>query len=275
LVLADQTRQAARRLAILLGQEATALVTGRVSIEVDPRLSFNREGTEVAALDMIAQFRALGVESSRLLVKIAATWEGIQAVRRLQTKGIDCNVALVFSEIQALAAADAGAFLISPSVGSVGDWHKARHKLGDARTDDPGVGLVLDVYRTLKAQRRKTSVMATSFHSVAQIEAVAGCDLLAIAPQLLQQLAAAKGPLRCVLYPGDIAHSLPEAPISESGFRYILNQSAIATEMLCEGIRGMVANVDDLETRLTKLIMDRKRGHGRFDLAHNRVGIVA
>jgi transaldolase len=273
--VADQARQAARYLAVLVGREAARLVSGRVSIGVDPRLYFNKEGTEVAALDLIAQCEAVGVGRSRLLIEIAATWEGIQAARRLQTKGVDCNLTLVFCEVQALAAADAGAFVISPLVGAVAEWHRARLKPGDSTTDDRGVGSVVDVYRTFKAQRRRTHVMAGSFRSIAQIEALAGCDLLAIAPSFLRQLADEKGALDCLLYAGDVERALPTAPISESAFRYALNQDAMATECLSESVRGYVADVEDLERWLVRLIVDPKSGRGQVDFGDNRPKIVA
>jgi transaldolase len=251
---ADRARNAAIRLGVLVGQEATRIVPGRVSIEVDPRLSFDSPATEAQAQNLIDQFAKLGIDRNRILIKIAATWEGIQAARLLQLKGIDCNLTLIFSEAQAFAAADAKAFLISPFVGRITDWHRGRLKAGESIREDPGVGFVRGVYQSFKMQGRGTIVMAASFRSVSQVEALAGCDRLTIAPDLLKQLMEMEGKIHRALAP-PAGHSFVPAPVvREEAFRFALSQDAMANEKLSEGIRGFVADTEALETAMAETI---------------------
>jgi transaldolase len=251
---ADRARNAAIRLGVLVGQEATRIVPGRVSIEVDPRLSFDSAATEAQAHDLIDQFTNLGIDRSRILIKIAATWEGIQAARLLQLKGIDCNLTLIFSEVQAFAAADANAFLISPFVGRITDWHRGRLKASESMSEDPGVNFVRGVYQSFKMQGRGTIVMAASFRSVAQVEALAGCDRLTIAPDLLKQLMEMEGRIPRALAP-PAGHSFVPVPVvREAAFRFALSQDAMANEKLSEGIRGFVADTEALEHAMAETI---------------------
>ena len=253
----DRARNAGIRLGVVVGCEATAIVLGRVSIEVDPRLSFDTSATEAHASDLIDQFKTHGIDHSRILIKIAATWEGIQATRALQSKGVDCNLTLIFSEAQARAAADTNAFLISSFVGRITDWLRARHKIGDDLNDDPGVNFVREIYRSFKKEGRRTIVMAASFRSVAQIEGVAGCDRLTVAPNLLKQFTELEGELPSALAPPPGEPVVPSSPLSESAFRYALNQDDMANEKLSEGIRGFVADTEALERLLAATIESR------------------
>jgi transaldolase len=233
------------RLAIAFGAELAALVPGRVSTEVDADLSFDTGATIARARALINAYQARGVGKERILVKIASTWEGLQAARVLQGEGIDCNMTLLFSIAQAAAAADAGAFLISPFVGRILDWHvKAGGGPFSAETD-PGVISVRDIHAFYKTSGVATVVMGASFRNTGEIEALAGCDRLTISPALLDELAKSEGPLPRRLDPGR-----PDKPpagaglgISESAFRLALNEDAMATEKLAEGIRLFVKDL--------------------------------
>jgi transaldolase len=228
----------ATRLAVNFGTELTKIVPGRVSTEVDPDLSFDIEGTVAQARRLIEDYASRGVARNRILIKVAATWEGIQAARQLQSEGIDCNLTLVFSLTQAVACAEAGVFLISPFVGRILDWHtKAEGKTYTAETD-PGVVSVRRIYAYYKANNVKTIIMGASFRNTGEIEALAGCDRLTIAPALLTQLAQDDGPLPRRLDPAKIAAEAPaKFSLDEKTFRLMLNEDAMATEKLAEGIR--------------------------------------
>ena len=232
------TSRVADRLTVSFGAELTRLVPGRVSTEVDADLSFDTEATVVKARAFIADYAGRGIGRERVLIKIAATWEGIQAARVLQAEGIDCNLTLVFSLAQAAACAEAGVFLISPFVGRIYDWHvKAEGKSFTAETD-PGVLSVRAIYDYYKAHGIATVVMGASFRTLGEIEALAGCDRLTIAPSWLEQLGADKGPLQRRLDPAAIARDVPARfDPDEKTFRFLLNQDAMATEKLAEGIR--------------------------------------
>jgi transaldolase len=226
------------RLAVSFGAELTKIVPGRVSTEVDADLSFDVEGMVEKAHRFIADYDARGVGRERVLIKLASTWEGVRAAEILQREGIDCNMTLIFSLAQAAACADAGAFLISPFVGRILDWHvKNEGKTYTAETD-PGVLSVRNIYAYYKAHGVKTVVMGASFRNMGEIEALAGCDRLTISPQLLDELAKSEAPLARRL---DSASAAKEAParmsLDEKTFRYLLNEDAMATEKLAEGIR--------------------------------------
>lgn len=231
------------RLAVTFGAELTKIVPGRVSTEVDADLSFDTQATIDKARAIIAAYQERGIEKDRILIKIASTWEGIQSARVLQAEGIDCNLTLLFSLPQAVACADAKAFLISPFVGRILDWHvKAGGGPYTAETD-PGVVSVRTIYDYYKAHGIETVVMGASFRNTGEIEALAGCDRLTIGPALLDELAAAPGEL-----PRKLSLDTPrEAParlhLDERAFRFALNEDAMATEKLAEGIRGFVKDL--------------------------------
>jgi len=232
------TSEVCDRLAVNFGAELTRIVPGRVSTEVDADLSFDVEGMVDKARAFIADYEARGVSRERVLIKLAATWEGIRAAEILNRDGIDCNMTLIFSLAQAAACADAGAFLISPFVGRILDWHvKNAGKTYTAETD-PGVLSVRTIYDYYKAHGVKTVVMGASFRNTGEIEALAGCDRLTISPQLLGELAKDEGPLVRRLDPAVIDKDVPaRMTLDEKSFRYFLNEDAMATEKLSEGIR--------------------------------------
>ncbi len=232
------TSEITDRLVINFGVELTKIVPGRVSTEVDADLSFDVEGTIAKARAIIAAYEARGVARERIFIKVAATWEGAAAAKILQAEGIDCNMTLVFSLAQAVACADAGAFLISPFVGRILDWHvKAEGKTYTAETD-PGVLSVRQIYNYFKAYGVATVVMGASFRNIGEIEALAGCDRLTISPQLLDALAKDSGDLPRRLDPQTAAAQAPaRMSLDEKTFRFIVNEDAMATEKLSEGIR--------------------------------------
>ena len=226
------------RLAVNFGSELTKIVPGRVSTEVDADLSFDTAKSLTKARALIADYESRGVGRERILIKLASTWEGIRAAEILQKEGIDCNLTLLFSLVQAAAAADAGAFLISPFVGRILDWYmKAEGKTYTA-TDDPGVASVKRIFAYYKRHGYKTVVMGASFRNQGEIEALAGCDRLTIAPALLESLAKDHGTLTRAL-DGTHAATQGEARLAtdEASFRFALNEDAMATEKLSEGIR--------------------------------------
>ena len=226
------------RLAVNFGTELTKIVPGRVSTEVDADLSFDTAGSVAKARALIADYESRGVSRERILIKVASTWEGIRAAEILQRERIDCNLTLLFSLTQAVACAEAGVFLISPFVGRILDWHvKSEGKTYTAETD-PGVLSVRAIYAYYKAYGIKTVVMGASFRNTGEIEALAGCDRLTISPQLLDALAKDEGPLPRHLDPQSAARHAPgKISFDEAGFRFRLNEDAMATEKLAEGIR--------------------------------------
>lgn len=227
----------ADRLAISVGAELSKLVPGRVSTEVDADLSFDTQATVEKARAVIAAYAARGIGRERILIKIAATWEGIRAAEILQREGIDCNLTLIFSLAQAMACADAGVFLISPFVGRILDWHVKAAGRSFEPEEDPGVLSVRSIYAAYKTRGIKTVVMGASFRSVGEVEALAGCDRLTISPGLLEQMAKDDAPLARRLSP-DAPGPSPMLPGSgEAAFRWAMNEDAMATEKLAEGIR--------------------------------------
>ena len=236
---------------VRFGLEILKVVPGRVSTEVDARLSFDSEATLVRARRLISLYEAAGISRHRVLIKIAATWEGIQAARVLEQEGIHCNLTLLFAFAQARACGDAGVQLISPFVGRIYDWYKksagaAWDEAAQAGVNDPGVQSVSRIYSYYKAHGVRTEVMGASFRNVGQILALAGCDLLTISPDLLAQLQASEAPVVRQLVPATDVKS-PEAPLSEAAFRYALNDDAMATEKLAEGIRVFIQDAEKLE----------------------------
>lgn len=247
------------RLLVRFGLEILRLVPGRVSTEVDARLSFDTAATIERARRLIALYEAEGVPRQRVLIKIAATWEGIRAAEALEREGIHTNLTLLFSFCQAVACADAGVRLISPFVGRIYDWHKARagaqwNEAAMAGVHDPGVQSVTRIWRHYKHFGIATEVMGASFRNTGQILALAGCDLLTISPELLAQLAAAEGEVPRVLDESQARHAdLPEVHYragDEAAFRLALNDDAMATEKLAEGIRLFCADAQRLEALL-------------------------
>ena len=244
------------RLLVRFGAEILSIIPGRVSTEVDARLSFDTEATYTRAERIIELYQAEGIHIDRVLIKVAATWEGIQAAARLERRGIRTNLTLLFSFCQAVACGQARVQLISPFVGRIYDWYKKAagpswDEAAHAGANDPGVRSVHQIYNHYKHFGIATEVMGASFRNLGQIEALAGCDLLTISPELLAQLAASEAPLARALDAAR-ARDLPLAPVNydEAGFRYALNEDAMATEKLAEGIRAFAADAVKLEQLL-------------------------
>jgi transaldolase len=240
-------RHACDRLAISIGVLLAAKVPGRVSTEVDADLSFDTNATLKKARAIIADYAARGVSREKVLIKIAATFEGIVAARALQSEGIDCNLTLVFNLTQAVACAEAGAFLISPFVGRILDWHKKATGQDYTRETDPGVLSVRRIYHYFKAYGYQTIVMGASFRNLGEIEALAGCDRLTIAPALLEALAQDHGKLERKLDPAAREGDIPaRIATDEARFRWQMNEDAMASEKLAEGIRLFAADLNHL-----------------------------
>jgi transaldolase len=241
------------RLLVRFGQEILSIIPGRVSTEVDARLSFDTAATIARAERIIALYRAEGVQPGRVLIKIASTWEGIQAAAELERRGIRTNLTLLFSFCQAVACGQAKVQLISPFVGRIYDWYKksagaAWDEGAKAGANDPGVQSVRQIYLHYKHFGIATEVMGASFRNTGQIVALAGCDLLTISPELLAQLAESQAPLQRALDPAQArAMDLKPVQYDEAGFRYALNEDAMATEKLAEGIRAFAADAIKLE----------------------------
>jgi len=237
------------KIAVNFGKEILNTVPGRVSTEVDARLSFDTAATIARAEQLIALYREAGVDSSRILIKIAATWEGIRAAEQLEKKGLHCNLTLMFSLAQAIGAAEAGATLISPFVGRIMDWYKKAEGVdGYTAADDPGVKSVSTIYQYFKKFDYATVVMGASFRNSSEIIELAGCDLLTIAPALMEELQNSEGELSRKLSPETASKSsIERIDLTESHFRWMMNEDAMATEKLAEGIRGFTADTLKLE----------------------------
>ena len=241
------------RLLVRFGTEILSIIPGRVSTEVDARLSFDEDATYTRAERLIELYQAAGVPTDRVLIKIASTWEGIRAAERLQQRGINCNLTLLFSFCQAVACGQARVQLISPFVGRIYDWYKKQAGAGWdeaalAGANDPGVQSVTRIFNHYKRHGIATEVMGASFRNAGQITALAGCDLLTISPELLAQLAATEAPLPRELDAAAArALDLPPVQYDEPAFRLALNQDAMATEKLAEGIRAFIADAEKLE----------------------------
>ena len=235
------------RLAVKFGTELSRIVPGRVSTEVDADLSFDTQGSLAKARALIADYESRDVGRERILIKLAATWEGIRAAEILQKEGIDCNMTLIFCLAQAVACADAGAFLISPFVGRILDWYVKNEGKTYTPETDPGVLSVRNIYAYYKAHGIGTVVMGASFRSLGQVEALAGCDRLTISPQLLDELAKSSEPLARKLDPAAAAAKAPaRLGLDEKAFRYQLNDDAMTTEKLSDGIRVFARDLQHL-----------------------------
>ena len=251
---AEIIEDAIDQISVGFGSEIVKLVPGRVSIEVDARLSFDTEASIAKARKIIALFEAAGVARDRLLIKIAGTWEGIRAAERLEQEGINCNLTLIFGFAQARACAEAGVFLISPFVGRILDWYKKANPGTDYTAEiDPGVQSVSRIYGYYKDHGFDTVVMGASFRNTGEIKALAGCDRLTISPALMDELAADKTPLPRVLL--DKGATRDQGPaLDEKSFRWDMNADAMATEKLSEGIRGFATDSEKLEAILRAMI---------------------
>jgi len=243
------------RLAVSFGAELTRIVPGRVSTEVDADLSFDTRATVDKARAVIAAYGARGVSRDRILIKIASTYEGIRAAEILQREHIDCNLTLLFSLTQAAACADAGVFLISPFVGRILDWHVKAGGGPYTPETDPGVVSVRAIYAYYKTHGIGTAVMGASFRNAGEIEALAGCDRLTIAPALLDALAADQAPLARRLDPTSPSVAPARLILDERKFRFLLNQDAMATEKLAEGIRLFVKDLYALRALVRNILV--------------------
>ena len=236
------------KLAVFFGLEILKIVPGRVSTEVDARLSFDTQATLDKARSLIARYEKNGVERERILIKIAATWEGIQAAEALEKEDIHCNLTLLFSFAQAVGCAEAGVKLISPFVGRIMDWHKAKTGNEFAPAEDPGVQSVTRIYNYYKKFDYATEVMGASFRNAGEITELAGCDLLTISPNLLDELQSTEGDLPCKLLEETAKQcDCTKISLNETAFRWELNEDACATEKLSEGIRRFAADTVKLE----------------------------
>jgi transaldolase len=264
----------ADRLAISVGVELLHLVPGYVSTEVDASLSFNVAASVARANKIVADYAERGIDRERVLIKLASTWEGIGAAAMLQKAGVNCNMTLLLNKVQAAASAEAGAFLISPFVGRIFDWYKKTAGSDFVAQDDPGVRSVREIYRYYKSRGITTIVMGASFRNIGQIEALAGCDRLTIAPALLEQLSADDGKLERALEPGDgrsgqdatLGHSSAAGganvddgdirPLDEATFRWRMNEDPMATEKLAEGIRMFARDLQSLRETVTERLRE-------------------
>ena len=246
----QQLTDASDKLAVAIGKEISGSIPGRISTEVDARLSFDTDATIAKAKRLVQLYADAGIDKSKILIKIASTWEGIKAAEVLEKEGINCNLTLLFSFAQARACAEAGAFLISPFVGRILDWYKkSTGKDSYAANEDPGVVSVTSIYNYYKANGYKTIVMGASFRNIGEILELAGCDRLTISPQLLEELANAPGEVAAKLTDNG-ATEQPGAALTEAEFRWDMNEDAMATEKLAEGIRNFAADQEKLETML-------------------------
>jgi len=246
---AQRTQACLDKLAINFGLEILKIIPGRVSTEVDARLSFDTHATIRKARRLIGLYEAAGIDRKRILIKVASTWEGIRAAELLEQEGIHCNLTLLFSFPQAVACAEARVTLVSPFVGRIYDWYKAFRKVDSiAAPEDPGVHSVTQIYNYFKKFGYKTEVMGASFRNVGEIIELAGCDLLTISPQLLQELQSSQGTLVRKLDPARAQTlNLQKVEMDEKTFRWMLNEDAMATEKLAEGIRKFSADLVKLE----------------------------
>ena len=248
---AQQLIDAEDKLAVNIGLEILKIVPGRISTEVDARLSYNTQATVEKARKLIALYNAAGISNDRILIKIASTWQGIRAAEILEKEGINCNLTLLFSEAQARACAEAGVYLISPFVGRILDWYKANSdKKEYAPAEDPGVISVTKIYNYYKEYGYNTVVMGASFRNVGEITELAGCDRLTIAPALLKELQENSTALvRKLEYKGEVK-AKPQ-PLTEAEFYWQHNSDAMAVEKLADGIRKFAVDQEKLETMLS------------------------
>jgi transaldolase len=246
------TEEIVDRLLIAFGTEILKFVPGRVSTEIDAALSFDTQATVAKGRELIALYEAAGIARERVLIKIASTWEGIRAAEILEQDGIRCNLTLLFSLCQAIACAEAGVQLISPFVGRIYDWHKKSTGTDYQGADDPGVQSVKRIYQYYRKFGYKTEVMGASFRNTSQILELAGCDLLTISPDLLQKLADADGTVERKLV-ADTNADIQKIALDEKTFRFMLNEDAMATEKLAEGIRAFCADSGKLKKMIDEM----------------------
>lgn len=246
-----QVINATDKLAVNIGVEILKSVPGRISTEVDARLSFNSELCIEKARKLIGLYQGQGIDKSRILIKLASTWEGIKAAEKLEKEGINCNLTLLFSFAQARACAEAGVYLISPFVGRIYDWYKAKEPNATYDVEkDPGVKSVRDIYDYYKSHDYPTVIMGASFRKVEQILALAGCDRLTISPNLLEELKASNEPVERKLQPSGKGGKKP-APLTQAEFLWEHHQDAMAVEKLAEGIRAFAVDQKKLEDMLS------------------------
>jgi len=241
---------------VAFGLEILKIVPGRVSTEVDARLSFDTVATVERARGIIALYKAAGIDKDRILIKIASTWEGIKAAEILEKEGIHCNLTLLFNLVQAVACAEGGIRLISPFVGRILDWHKAARKVDSIpAAEDPGVVSVASIYDYYQTFGHKTQIMGASFRNVGEIIELAGCELLTISPDLLAELAKTEGSLVTKLTPDRVkGNPAKKVPADEKSFRWLLNEDPMATEKLAQGIRAFASDLVKLEDLLRPLV---------------------
>ncbi len=236
------------QLAVNVGLEILKVIPGRVSTEVDAHLSFDTQATIDRAHSIISKYEAAGIDKSRILIKIASTWEGIQAARQLEQEGIQCNLTLLFSFAQAVACAEAGVYLISPFVGRILDWYKkATGTTEYAANEDPGVLSVTRIFNYYKQHNYKTIVMGASFRNIGEITELAGCDRLTISPALLDELQTTESVLQRKLDGSNTGEPIAKIHLDEKAFRWMMNEDAMATEKLAEGIRNFAIDQGKLE----------------------------
>ncbi len=250
----QQVIDAADKLSVLIGLEILKTVPGRISTEVDSRLSFDTEASIAKAHKLMAMYKEAGITNDRILIKLASTWEGIKAAEQLEKSGINCNLTLLFSFSQAQACAEAGVYLISPFVGRILDWFKKdTGKSEYAANEDPGVVSVTSIYNFYKSKGYKTVVMGASFRNIDEIRQLAGCDRLTISPGLLDELEKSNENLEQKLF-SQQPELASETKLSESSYRWAMNEDAMATEKLAEGIRNFTIDQIKLEKQLAKLL---------------------
>ena len=235
------------RVLIAFGVEILNIIPGRVSTEIYASLSFDTEANIAKGRELIALYQAAGIDRERVLIKIAATWEGIRAAEVLERDGIHCNMTLLFALPQAVACGEAGAQLISPFVGRIYDWHKKATGIDYSGADDPGVQSVKRIYNYYRKFGYQTEVMGASFRNTSQILELAGCDLLTISPELLQKMADTDAPIERKLAAATAVAPIDKVSIDEKTFRFMMNEDAMATEKLAEGIRAFCADSDKLK----------------------------
>ncbi|MEW6982351.1 transaldolase [Colwelliaceae bacterium 6471] len=249
----QQIVDAADKLSVLIGLEILKIVPGRISTEVDARLSFDTEASIEKAHKLIAMYNDAGISNDRILIKLASTWEGIKAAEQLEQEGINCNLTLLFSFAQAQACAEAGVYLISPFVGRILDWYKKDTGRSEyPANEDPGVVSVTSIYNYYKSKGYKTVVMGASFRNVEEVLELAGCDRLTISPQLLEELANSDAVVEQKLY-AEQPKIADDTKLDAATFRWQMNQDPMATEKLAEGIRNFAIDQEKLEHQLKEL----------------------
>lgn len=250
----QQVLDAADKLSVLIGLEILKIVPGRISTEVDARLSFDTQASIAKAHKLIAMYNEAGISNDRILIKIASTWEGIKAAEQLEREGINCNLTLLFNFAQAQACAEANIYLISPFVGRILDWYKKDTGRTDyPASEDPGVVSVTSIFNYYKAKGHKTVVMGASFRNIDEILELAGCDRLTISPNLMDELASSTATVEQKLFSKQTINASDKV-LSEAEFRWQMNQDAMATEKLAEGIRNFAIDQVKLEQQLTALL---------------------